>query len=312
MRKFKNIVFAAALVLALGLLSACSFESKVNYVYKNGEEYTAGDREITEKIEKIDIHYLSGDVKLLASETGVVTIKETSEKALDEKLKVHTWVDGTTLYVRYCASAKGLSLNNLKKQLVITIPSDEALGDLKVDVSSADFTCDVSVSDQVKINTTSGDVNATVAAKKILLRGSSSDITLNQTGDSEEIKLETSSGNITVQMEKAAKLSTSVSSGKTNVSAKYAKEFKAVSTSGDCSFAFETAPAVTDVHGSSSDVTISVPKTSGITADLKVSSGKLYYDLPFSKNGDAYVSGDGANQMKVVTSSGDINITVLE
>ena len=166
MRKLKNIVFAAALVLALGLLSACSFESKVNYVYKNGEKYTAGDREITEKIEKIDIHYLSGDVKLLASETGVVTIKETSEKALDEKLKVHTWVDGTTLYVRYCASAKGLSLNNLKKQLVITIPSDGALGDLKVDVSSADFTCDVSVSDQVKINTTSGDVNATVATKK--------------------------------------------------------------------------------------------------------------------------------------------------
>lgn len=48
----------------MGCLSGCSFWQVTNYVYQNGEKYTAGDRSIMEKIETIDIDYLDGDVPL--------------------------------------------------------------------------------------------------------------------------------------------------------------------------------------------------------------------------------------------------------
>ena len=109
-------------------------------------------------------------------------MKETSAKELDDKRKVHTWVDGTTLYVRYCASAKGLDLNNLNKKLDIQIPADCRLENLKVDVSSGDFTGKEFEANGVNVYASSGDVEVVCGAKDIEIKTSSGDITLTQHG----------------------------------------------------------------------------------------------------------------------------------
>ena len=111
MNKFKKFIYIAALAGAIGCLSGCNYESKTSYMYDNADKYTAGNREISDKIENIDIDYMSGDIELLATDTDSISIKETTNKTVDSDLQVHTWVDGTTLRVRFCESARNLSLS---------------------------------------------------------------------------------------------------------------------------------------------------------------------------------------------------------
>ena len=144
MRTNKLIAGALALIVPSTLcLTGCSFGvfNTFTYTYDNSEKYTAGDREIDDKITAIDIDYVSGDVTLNGSDTDKVTVKETSNKDLDDAHKVHTWVDGSTLYVRYCESAKSINFNNINKKLELSIPGAQELDNLNVKISSGDLKC---------------------------------------------------------------------------------------------------------------------------------------------------------------------------
>ena len=314
MRGFQKLIYVAVTVALIGCLSGCNvnFGFKTNYVYQNGEKYTAGDREITEKIETIDIDYLSGDVMLIGTDSDVVTVKETSVKQLDDKRKVHTWVDGTTLYVRYCASAKGLDLNNLNKKLEIEIPADCQLEKLKVDVSSGDFTGKEFEANGVMVYASSGDVEVTCGAKDIELKTSSGDITLNQHGESDSIKLHASSGHVTANVETAGKFDGDVSSGKIMIQGHFIKELESDVSSGEGEYRFDVTPEKSRIHHSSGRVTIFLPENADLTGEFHLSSGKLSYDLAFAKNGDRYVCGNGANQMKVDVSSGNVDVKAID
>lgn len=305
------MIIAAVLALAVGCLGGCAV-SRSNYIYQNGEKYRAGDRVISEKIETIDIDYMSGEVKLVGTSSDTVKIQETSEKHLDDKRKVHTWVDGTTLYIRFCASAKGLDLNNLKKSLVIEIPKSVDLTKVKVDVSSSDVTCENFEAESVDVYSSSGDVMVECGAKKVKLHASSGDISLLQHGDSDEISIDVSSGKIDLMAENVETLNVEASSGSITVSTDTVKDCKARSSSGACSFRFTTTPESMDVSVSSGGFTAYLPEDADLTADVTVSSGKFFYELPFSKTGDLYVCGSGANQLKVHSSSGDVNLKVIK
>ncbi len=305
-------VFAAIAVIAAGIfvLNGCGF--KTNYVYKNGDKYTAGDREISDKIEKIDIDYRSGDVKLVGSDTSSVSIKETSNKQLDDKRKVHSWVDGTTLYIRYCASAKKLDLNNLDKKLTVTIPGDVKLSDVKVVVSSGSFGAENFEAENINAESSSGAVSVDCTVKNVKMEASSGSVYLTQKGVGGEISLMASSGSVNADVESADKLSTEVSSGKINVKTGKVNEFKSKASSGSCEFTFDEVPASSNIEASSGDVTIYLPENADISATFKHSSGDLdYSDIAFTKDGNNYVSGNGSNKLSVETSSGDITIKKL-
>ena len=312
MKRVKGILCAVVVVMTLGCLSGCSFVSKTSYLYQNGEKYTAGDREITDKIETINLDYMEGDVKLVGADTDTLTVKETSAKTLDDKRKVHTWVDGTTLYVRYCASAKRLDLNNLNKSLEITLPKDVKLGEVKLVLSSGDVNCKDFEAGTMDIEASSGNIAVDCTAKKFDMEASSGSISLVQHGDSDAIDIKVSSGNISIDMENAGRVNTHASSGDTKISAKSIKEFKAEASSGKEELRFAEVPGNTDIEVSSGDVTIYLPKDADLTADFETSSGKLSYELSFAKKGDQYVCGEGTNRMKVETSSGNITVKATE
>ena len=309
MKGFKNNILLSFLFGSMLIsLNGCSFAFTTNYIYQNGEKYVAGDREITDKIENIDIDYMSGDVKLIASETNTVSIKETSKKQLDDKRKVHTWVDGNTLYVRYCESSKKLDLNNLEKNLEITIPKDVKLTDTKIKASSGNVTCKGFEADKVNVYVSSGDISADFDTKDIKMHASSGDITLNQTGDSDDISVDTSSGDINATMQDVTYLTSSASSGNITLSANKINDFSSRTSSGINEFHFAETPENTNIHSSSGKVTIYLPENADLTADLDSSADDVYFDLPFEKTSDSFICGNGSNKMKVHTSSGDIYI----
>ena len=308
----KRILYTVVFVAAFICLSGCSFIVGSNYLYQNGDKYTAGDRQIKDKIENISIDYMSGNVKLIGADTDMISVKETSSVRLDDKRKVHTWVDGTTLYVRYCASAKNIDLNNLNKELTVTIPEDMILSDLYVDVSSADVSCENFKSDSVNVNSSSGSINAECEARMIKLSASSGDVYLTQKGSSEEISIETSSGSIDVDMQDATNLSTRASSGDITIKAGEVKEFKSETSSGYNELKFDSVPAVSYIEASSGNVTVYLPKDSDLTLDMDPDEDDLSYDLAFSKNGNEYITGDGSNKMKIEISSGEVNLKALD
>ena len=326
MRKMIRILMAAGVLALAGALCGCSFMGVTSYIYDNSDKYTAGDREIKDKIEKIDIDYLSGQVTLTGNTGESIKITETAKKELDDQRKVHTWVDGTTLYIRFCDSGRNMDLNHLDKKLTVTIPADTNLSDLKIQITSGDVKCsdiaaenvdvdtssgDVDVSctaANIKVDASSGDITLTATAEEISVESSSGDIVVKQTGKSRKIAAEASSGALDITAEEVINLRTKTSSGRIKVTADTVGNFESDSSSGRCEASFAQAPDSTDIETSSGSVKLLLPANAELTAEFDTSSGDITYEFPFTKDGNHYVSGAGTSKLRVETSSGDITI----
>ncbi|MBQ8950865.1 MAG: DUF4097 family beta strand repeat protein [Eubacterium sp.] len=295
MRKnYRGLLCGVLLAAAIGQFSGCGFGfgMRSSYIYDHAEKYAVGDAEISDEIDTIDIDYISGDVKLVKADTDVITIEETAGKKLNDKLKVHTWVDGKTLHIKFCESGKGLNLNNLDKKLVVTVPDD------------VDY-------DKIIFDMSSGDVDVDCSAKKFDFDASSGNINLTQTGNSDEILADTSSGSISVDAESIEKFVANASSGDITVNAESIKTIHTDTSSGDNEFRLETVPETADIEASSGQVKLYLPENADITAEIDTASGNVSYDLPFEKKEDTYKCGKGTSKFRVDTSSGNVTLNKL-
>ncbi|MBR4947885.1 MAG: DUF4097 family beta strand repeat protein [Clostridiales bacterium] len=334
MKTNKIIAGAMALLVPATLcLTGCDFGvfNVLTYTYDNSEKYTAGDREISDKITTIDIDYVSGDVTLNGSDTDKVTVKETANKDLDDAHKVHTWVDGSTLYVRYCESTKKISFNRIEKKLELNIPGAQDLDNLSIKISSGDFKCDGVTAGKLNANSSSGDVGISCKASDIDLKVSSGDIVLNQegmggsvniksssgtvdytqTGSNDQIIIKSSSGGVKADVEKASSLSIDVSSGAIAIDADDVADLNAKASSGDMNITLGNVPQNSKLDSSSGDIRLNVPENADMTATVKISSGSFDSELPFAKEGKNYTCGNGSSTMDIRVSSGDVDINVI-
>ena len=268
MKSFRTILVAALTIAMLICLCGCSV--KLSYNYDNADKYIPGDREITEKIENIYIDYMAGDVILKADKTDKVTVKETSKTEIDDKLKVHTWVEGNTLHVKYCAAGKGLSIKDLEKSLEITVSADVKLADLRIDDSA-------------------GDISVDCSADNYAIDASAGNITVIQYGESAEIEIDDSAGDVDVTAENVRKLEVDISSGSLKFSA-------------------DKAPEKSEIDVSSGNIELYLPEQIDLTLMADISSGDFNSEIPFTVKGDEYIFGNGKNKMNIDVSSGDINI----
>ncbi len=330
----KNKILAGAMVLIMPFtmcLTGCSFLSMFNtfsYQYENSSEYKPGDREIEDKVTKINLDYIAGDVTIKAADTDKVSVKETANCSLKDPQKVHTWVNEGTLYVRFCQSLKTVNFTNIKKNLELTLPASQDLEDVIIEMSSGDLIFDGLTTGGFKVKSSSGDVRADLSGKNIDIKSSSGKIFFTQKGDSEEINLKASSGTIDIKqtgtcrsmtvnsssgsvtgdVDKISKMDIHVRSGKINISANNIEDLTSKASSGHCNFEFQTAPKTSDINVSSGGISVSMPEDSDVKVEVKISSGKFNSDIPFTKDGKIYTSGSGANTMKLHSSSGDVDI----
>lgn len=331
MKRSKILTGIMGMVTASTLcLTGCSggFFTFFTYTYENGDKYTAGNREITEKITTINIDYVSGDVKLQGTDSDKVSITETSNKELSEEQKVHTWVDGSTLYVRYCKSSKNLSFFQIEKNLNITIPGSQDLDSMILHISSGNADFSGFTSKTVNAKSSSGNVTMNCSASDIIIKASSGKVALVEDGDAKSIdinsssgtvnvdqkgsvdsvKIHSSSGSVTAALGKVGAFDVHVSSGKINVEAEEINDLKSTSSSGKNEYKLGKAPATADINSSSGGVKVYIPEDSDITVKPHLSSGEFNYELPFTKNGKEYVCGNGSNEMTIKVSSGDVDI----
>ena len=200
--------------------------------YDNADKYITGDREITEKIENIDIDYMAGNVTVKGDKTTAVTVEETSKTEIDDKLKVHTWIDGSTLHIKYCAAGKGLSIKDLEKSLEITVPADVKLSDLSIDDSS-------------------GDVDVTAESiGKLAIYISSGSLKLSADKAPEKSEIDASAGNIEIYLPEKTDmtLEADISAGDFNSEIPFTKK--------DDAYVFGNGKSKMEIDASAGDVNI--------------------------------------------------------
>ena len=341
---------AMALIVPSTLcLTGCSFGliNTVSYQYENADKYTAGDREIDDTITKINIDYLAGDVKVRGTDTDNIKVDETANTDIDADHQVHTWVDGDTLYVRYCVSTKSINFSKIEKSLEITIPEDQELDDFVIEVSSGcidlngftteslysyassgnmDIDCtatDIEVksssgnvgltqrgnSDSVKVKASSGTIaiNHDGDCKSFDIDSSSGKISIMQNGTIDQAKIHSSSGGVTAMLGTVNTLNVDVSSGGITLDADEIKNLTTKASSGHSAISLGVVPEISSISCSSGGIEVSIPEDSDVTVHVSISSGEFNYELPFTKDGKNYINGNGTADMNIQCSSGDVS-----
>ena len=351
MKASKLAAGALALIVPSAFcLTGCSFGmfNTFNYRYDDADKYEAGDREIDDTITKINIDYLSGDVKVKGTDEDTVSVKETTNKSIDDDHKVHTWVDGDTLYVRYCASMDMISFNGIEKSLEITLPGNQELDDFIINVASGEIDMNGFTSDKMIAHASSGNTKIDCSVKDIEIKVSSGDISFTQTGNSDSVKVKASSGDIVINhagdctsldidsssgkininqtgtIDNAKihsssggvnatfgtvnTLNVDVSSGPIVIDADEVKDLNTKASSGHSDICLAKAPETSDIQCSSGGIDVSIPEDSNLTIHTHISSGDFNSDLPFSKDGKDYTIGSGTAEMNIRCSSGDVSV----
>ena len=338
----------ALIVPATVCLTGCSFGvfNTLNYKYDNADKYEAGNREIDDKITKINLDYASGNVTVKGKDTDTVSVEETVNKDIDKDHQVHTWVDGNTLYIRYCASKDMLNFSGIEKSLEVTIPEAQDLDDFVINVSSGDVMLDSFTTDSLNSRSSSGNVKIACSAKTIDHKSSSGDVNLVQKGNADSVKVKASSGKIVInqdgdlntfdvdsssgkieiyqtgnvgtanihsssggvkaEMGTVDDLTIDVSSGPIVLDADEVKNLNTKASSGHSTISLGKAPVTSKINCSSGGIDVSIPEDSDITVHVKISSGEFNYELPFTKDGKDYINGNGTYDMEIHCSSGDV------
>jgi DUF4097 and DUF4098 domain-containing protein YvlB len=120
--------------------------------------------------------------------------------------------------------------------------------------------------------------------------------------------IDSSSGNITTEADKVSKMDVHASSGNITVTANEITELNSRSSSGHNTFDFAVAPKTSAIKSSSGWVKITMPENSDVKVTSKISSGHFNSELPFTKNGKEYTSGNGSSTMTINVSSGNVDI----
>ncbi|MCR4889204.1 MAG: DUF4097 domain-containing protein [Ruminococcus sp.] len=302
---------AKVLSLLTVMAMAASFTSCVsmNNIYSHAEEYTAGDREISDVIESVDINWNSGSVTVTTYDKDTVSVVEKCSAELKESQQVHTWVDGKTLHVQYCKSGENVSLKNAQKDLEIKIPKSFELDDIVYDGASGASTFENITASTIDLDTASGNIMLTnCSADSFVVDTASGDVIIEQTGEASSMNLNAASGSISITADSADDFDIDTASGDIYLNVKSSNTVKIDSASGKNELHFGTFPSDISIDTASGDVNLFIPEKSDFTLNIDTASGDLNSDISFTKEKGKYIFGNGTNNMSVDTASGDVTI----
>ena len=205
MKRSVIAVILLVLVFALGGCAAITAHAGSACIYDNAERYSAGDAEFTERVESLDIEWISGNVRVVTAKQDSVTVSETVSGQISDDLRVHTFLDGSALRVRFRKS--GLNAGTDSKDLTVTIPEGTALSSLKIESALGDITIDSVTADTCEIETAMGTAE-TIGAdfRELKIESASGDTKCGLARAPENAAISSAAGSVTVSLPKDAGL----------------------------------------------------------------------------------------------------------
>ena len=307
MKIIKVLILSAAAIFMCASFCACSF---IGSIYPDADRYSLGNTEIKGKVEAIDVDWTSGELAIVYSDSAEgIVIEEKANKELSDDEKVHWYLDGTTLMIKYASSGK-YGFFGFEKKLTLTLPSDLILASAKIYCASASSSADALEAEYIYLDSASGDMQFKNINTKKLKAGSASgrikidgictgsadidtasgNITLKLSGKTDELEIESSSGKIDLSLGEVGKLDVDSSSGNIKIEAEEIKE--------EC-----------EIDSASGSVKLVLPEEKGFFVRVDTASGDFESDFPFTKKGSTYTYLDGGCEIEIDTSSGDITIS---
>lgn len=306
-RRLARIMLIVLAFTVLCCLGGCaSFDS---VTYANADQYTAGDTEITEKVENIEIDWLTGNVSVVPHSGNTVLVSEKAEAGMPEELRVHWWLEGATLHVKFAASGTGFrQFHAWHKDLIVTVPETLSLDDVVIQAASAEIEARDLAAETLSVSTASGDMDICCTANTIRLKSASGNLQLTQQEQAREISMDTASGIINANLAHVDEAYFESSSGKINVTAASVDSFSAKTASGNITCALDPVPSVCKLHTVSGKVTLSLPADADFAASIRTTSGDVESDFALQKDGRTYICGSGSADIDIETTSGSIAI----
>lgn len=279
----------AALLAGCGL-SAGTPSGLSDFRYDDADRYTAGGASLTAAVEKVEVDWLSGSVRVVSRPGNTVEFEEAANRALDDNICLYYWLDGATLRIRFCRDGRW-DLSGLEKDLTLYLPEGLALKELEVDSVSARIEADCVSAEELKLDSVSGAIRVSDCAVtgEAGLATVSGGIAAGLLGPLEELKVNTVSGEV------------AVSAGEVG-------SVRGDATSGSVSLTLAAAPRRLEVDTVSGSVELYLPEDAGFTLRFDTVSGELSSDLPCRPDGKEYVCGSGAGDYTVDTTSGNLAI----
>ena len=221
---------------------------------------------------------------------------------------MQTWLDGTTLHVRYCKPGVHFNLTDAEKTLTITLPK-AILDSLQYDGTSAnaEFTDISAVS--FEADATSGNLTLNgCTVDQLDLTTTSGIMTLALEDSIDTLKADSATGRITLSADTIKTLKLDTTSGDTEINVQQAETIKTNGTSGKRVLTLGNMPKELTVSSTSGDITLTVPQNSEFTASVDTTTGDFNSEISLSKKNGTYVSGSGENKIQIDSTSGNINI----
>lgn len=307
MKRAKFLIVCLGAALLIFGMTACAGTGAVSY--ENADRYSVGNASFTEAIESLDIDWVCGKVNLVTHADGGVLLSEKAASSLADDMRVHWWLDGTTLRVRFCAPGlRAPLLGYAEKELTIALPEGARLSSISVSTASANVAADKISASRLSVSTASGNTRAVCEADEIILRSASGNITLNQAGKTTLAQLHSVSGKIESRFDQCEKAEFDAVSGRINVTASRISSLSAKAVSGNISFALNKAADSCSLQTTSGAVLLALPDAFGFTLRGNSISGDFSSDLALKKSGNVYTHGDGAAEIYIKTVSGDISV----
>ena len=194
------------------IIAECMLRAGGRYIYDNANKYETLDRsgfgsaedpvaasELLTGIDEIEIHWLTGDVYLVESDTDGVTFQE-DYTGSNEDYRMRYKVSNGKLTIQPCKSKLFGSIDLPRKALTVFLPDTLTLDKITVETVSADVELMGGSVDTLSINTTSGNITGPgLSAKEYELGTVSGDISLTALpAGSSAIDCETVSGEVRI------------------------------------------------------------------------------------------------------------------
>lgn len=309
MKKSKILVIALIVCLvALGVGAVSLFGGNIGlgFTYANADKYTAGETTLTENVENLDIHWVSGNVKIEYHAGNEIRVTETANRTMSDEDQVRWWLDGTTLRIMYAKSGRFRLFDNLNKTLTVSLPEGAVLKKANIQTTSGTLDIPQLTADETELTVTSGNVNAAADTRKITVKSTSGDLNIRLAGVTEEATLEVTSGSILADIGDTKQLNVHGTSGNISVHGK-AGNADIKTTSGTVSVRFAAINSL-NINVTSGNVTAALPENPGFTCEASMTSGKFSSSVSLTNNGNVYACGDGSAKCSIHTTSGDIRI----
>ena len=301
---------AALLAGALALLlTGCLGLWPLGISSQRDENLTLGGTELTDPPASLEIHWVAGKVTVKYHEGEALVFSErvTSMPELDENLQLTWEISGDALVIDYVQPK--VRTMDLVKELTVLVPESMDIDDITIEATSADVVLPELQADSIWVTTTSGEIMATCTTRLMKLMSTSGDITA--ACEARDIEVTTTSGKQEVtQSGSAEDVELASTSGVVRLFQRgQADEVGVETTSGSVQVDLVNANSV-DIETTSGDVRVAFPKAWGFTGSFSTVSGKLSSDVALTSSRAGQVYGDGAHELEVETTSGDIALTL--